>query len=147
MLMLANKFVLFFCHFNVRIACVLKVGTPVSKKFDDTPFNGDVTCIKNNLYHIVYDDGDGKCFSKYAHVTHINTHLTFIQCLKTIEEDLSENEVRACAKAYAKKFGSKTSASATRRKQRAQYENAGSYVSVRTYYTCTFIKLFVLSCI
>ena len=88
-------------------------------------------CIKNNLYHIVYDDGDGKCFSKYAHVTHINTHLiTFIQCLKTIEEDLSENEARACAKAYAKKFGSKTSASATRRKQRAQYENAGSCVSV-----------------
>ena len=91
-------------------------------------------CIKNNLYHIVYDDGDGKCFSKYAHVTHINTHLTFIQCLKTIEEDLSENEVtseeRECAKADTKKFGSKTSASATRRKQRAQYENAGSYVSV-----------------
>ena len=77
MLMLANKFVLFFCHFNVRIACVLKVGTPVSKKFDGTPFNGDVTCIKNNLYHIVYDDGDGKCFSN----THINTHAPYIHTM------------------------------------------------------------------
>lgn len=43
---------------------VLKVGTPVSKKFNDISFNGDVTCIKNNLYHIVYDDGDGKYVSK-----------------------------------------------------------------------------------
>ena len=39
---------------------VLKVGTPVLKEFNNKPFYGDVTCIKNNLYHVVYDDEDGK---------------------------------------------------------------------------------------
>ena len=55
-----------------------------------------------------------------------------MKCLKTIEEDLSEKETADCAENYFKKFGSKTSSSAIRRRQRAQYENTGTHVYVET---------------